>query len=106
MFLSEGVFFCLKRKDHSESLETQCEFNRTVVKDIRQNFVDNMSDNLSRQFGFKSSSNDIDSVYCHITTFEWQVAGAFGAMGDNSPAASSNRTGQREQCVFFSSGGR
>ena len=73
MFLSEGCIFCLKRKDHSESLETQCEFNRTVVKDIGQNFVDNMSDNLSRQFGFKSSSNHIDSVYCRITTFEGHV---------------------------------
>ena len=99
MFLSEGCIFCLNRKDHTESLETQCEFNRTVVKDLGRNFVDDMSDNLSRQFGFKSSSNHIDSVYCRITTFEGPRV--FGAMEDNSPAASSSRAGQREQCDFF-----
>ena len=98
-FLAKVSFLFAKKIDHPESLETQCEFNRTVVKDLRQILVGDMSDNLSRQFGFKSSSNHIDSAYCRVTTFEGPRA--FGAMEDNSPAASSSRAGQREQCDFY-----
>lgn len=98
MFLGEGIFLVRKKRSLRVSRDTvrvqqncsQGYWAEFCWQHVWQSFPSIWVQEFVEPYWFRVLP------YHHI----WR-ARAFGAMEDNSPAASSSRTGQREQCDFL-----